>query len=198
MDETQRSDQPDKSYGYDAIAESFTRARNIRIGPPVVREWCKGLPSGATVLELGCGFGAISQVIMEAGFSLYGIDASENMIRIFKQRFPNAHAECAAAEESEYFHREFDGLVAWGLIFLLPEAAQETVIAKAAKALAPDGQLLFTATENAVKWDDGMTGLPSVSLGAERYDELLANHGLTVTGHAIDEGDNYYFFAVKK
>jgi hypothetical protein len=40
-----------------------------------------------------------------------------------------------------------------------------------------------------------MTGLESISLGASRYDELLQTEGLTVTGHDIDEGDNYYFFA---
>lgn len=194
----QGPDKSDKSNGYDALADVFVRARNAGIGPSVVREWCKSLPPGATVLELGCGFGLISQVILDGGFTLYGIDASEKMIRAFRERFPNIQAECGAAEESAYFDRSFDAIVAWGLLFLLPESTQKTIIAKASQALAPGGRLLFTATEKAAAWDDGMTGLLSVSLGAERYDELLAEHGLEVTGHATDIGDNYYFFAVKK
>lgn len=198
MADTQGPDKSDKSNGYDALADVFMRARNAGIGPPVVREWCKSLPPDATVLELGCGFGLISQVIVDAGLTLYGIDASEKMIRAFRERFPKIQAECAAAEESAYFDRSFDAIVAWGLLFLLPENTQKTVIAKASQALARGGQFLFTATEKPAQWDDGMTGLPSVSLGAERYDELLAEHGLEVTGHATDIGDNYYFFAVKK
>jgi 2-polyprenyl-3-methyl-5-hydroxy-6-metoxy-1,4-benzoquinol methylase len=185
----------DKSNGYEAIAEDFLRARNLRIGPSTVRAWSRSLAPGAAVLDLGCGFGAISQVLLEDGFTVYGVDASQSMIRAFKERFPEAPADCAAVEDSVFFHRIFDAIVAWGLIFLLSPDTQQLLIRKAAKALQPGGRFLFTAPREAVTWKDGMTGLESISLGAPQYDELLQAEGLIVTGQDVDEGDNYYYFA---
>jgi ubiquinone/menaquinone biosynthesis C-methylase UbiE len=47
----------DKSHGYERIAEHFIRARNSRIGPTVVREWCKSLRPGCAILDIACGHG---------------------------------------------------------------------------------------------------------------------------------------------
>ena len=188
----------DKSNGYEEVAEHFMRARNVRVGPSTVKEWSKSLPHGSSVLDLGCGSGMpISQALVEEGFQIYGVDASQKMIRAFRDRFPSAPAEHAAAEDSAFFNRTFDGVVAWGLIFLLPENLQRIVLAKAAKALVPGGRLLFTSPERPVTWNDSITGRETRSLGAPLYDGLLQSTGLTVTGHTVDEGENYYYFAVK-
>lgn len=189
---------PDKSNGYEEMAEHFMRARNVRIGPPTVKEWSESLPRGSSVLDLGCGSGMpITQALVEEGFQIYGVDASQKMIRAFRDGFPSAPAEQAAAEDSAFFNRTFDGVVAWGLIFLLPENLQRIVLARAASALTPGGRLLFTSPENPVIWNDSITKLESRSLGSPVYHDLLQSAGLTVTGHAVDEGENYYYFATK-
>ena len=189
----------DKSHGYEALAETFMRIRNRRIGPSIVREWCGSLASGSAVLDLGCGSGVpITEVLVEAGFAVYGVDASPAMIRAFQERFPQVEVECAVVEESTFFDRTFDGAVAWGLIFLLPADVQAVVIAKVAEALKPGGRFLLTSTREAVRWKDGMTGEESVSLGAEAYEAMLLAQGLALTGHAVDEGENYYYFCVKQ
>jgi SAM-dependent methyltransferase len=190
---------PDKSHGYEALAETFMRIRNRRIGPAVVREWCRSLPPGSEVLDLGCGSGApITEVLVEAGFAVYGVDASPTMMHAFQERFPEAQAECCAVEKSALFAKTFDAAIAWGLMFLLPAEVQVTVIAKVAKALKPGGRFLFTSSREPVRWKDGMTDEESVSLGAEAYEALLLAQGLAVTGHAVDEGENYYHFCVKQ
>ena len=189
---------PDKSHGYEALAETFMRIRNKRIGPAVVREWCRSIPPGSEVLDLGCGSGApITEVLVEAGLAVYGVDASPTMIRAFRERFPQAQAECCAVEESAFFKKIFDAAVAWGLMFLLPADVQATVIAKVAKALKLGGRFLFTSGREEIRWKDGMTDEESVSLGAQVYEQLLSDHGLAVTGHAVDEGENYYYFCGK-
>lgn len=189
---------PDKSHGYEALAEVFMRIRNRRIGPDVVREWCKTLEPGATVLDLGCGSGSpITEVLVEAGLRVYGVDASPSMIRVWRERFPGLEAECAAAEESAYFGRQFDAVIAWGLLFLLPEDAQRTVIAQVAKAIRPGGRFTFTSSRAPARWKDAMTEEESVSLGEDVYREWLAAEGLAVIGNAVDEGENYYLFCEK-
>jgi 2-polyprenyl-3-methyl-5-hydroxy-6-metoxy-1,4-benzoquinol methylase len=188
---------PDKSNGYEDLAEVFMRMRNTRIGPSTVLEWSQTLAPRGSILELGCGNGVISQVLIEAGFSLYGIDASPKMVRAFREQFPNAQAECAAVEDSNFFDRTFDGIVAWGLMYLLQEDVQKLVIAKAAKALKPRGQLLFTSPRDAVTWQDSITGLELRSLGTKTYRELLEVQGLLLNENRSDEGDNYYYIASK-
>jgi len=188
----------DKSNGYEGIAADFIRARNVRIGPDVVREWARQFPAGAEVLELACGHGVISQVLVEEALRLYAIDASQSLLAAFRERFPDVPAECAAAEESRYFNRTFDGVIAWGLMFLLPEETQRVVLAKTAKALKRGGRLLFTAPRGAVAWMDSLTGLESRSLSVEEYEALLRDLGFDIEPGRMDAGENYYYLAVKR
>jgi SAM-dependent methyltransferase len=188
----------DKSNGYEQIAEHFMCARNPRIGPAMVREWSRTLPPGTAILDLGCGHGnPISQALSDEGFVIYGVDASATLITAFRERFPQARSECAAAEDSEFFCRTFDGIVAWGLMFLLPPDTQTTLIGKVARALNPGGKFLFTFTHEAATWSDSLTGRISISLGAERYQQILRTEGLVVVGETVDEGENYYYFVSK-
>jgi 2-polyprenyl-3-methyl-5-hydroxy-6-metoxy-1,4-benzoquinol methylase len=188
----------DKSNGYEAIAEAFTHARTPSIGPRIVRKWAERLQPGAAVLDLGCGYGVpISKALIEEGFAVHGVDASETMVAKFRQRFPDAPVECSSVEESTFFNRTFDAAVAWGLMFLLPPVTQRSLIAKVSRALSPNGQFLFTSPREACSWNDGMTDLLSVSLGHEVYAQELAACGLTLVGNDEDEGENYYYFASK-
>ncbi|MBW3552289.1 MAG: class I SAM-dependent methyltransferase [Gemmatimonadetes bacterium] len=189
----------DRSNGYEAVAADFMAHRtSSAVGASIVREWASSLPRGAAVLDLGCGHGVpISEVLYAGGAALYGVDASPTMITAFRARFPDAHAECNAAEDSELFGRTFDGVVAWGLLFLLTPEAQARVIASVAAALSPGGRFLFTSPAPPCAWLDTLTGKRSVSLGADEYRRLLRGAGLDVLGNSEDEGSNYYHSAVK-
>jgi SAM-dependent methyltransferase len=187
----------DMANGYEEHAEMFMRWRHARIGLHVVREWARELRPGAAVLELGCGHGVVSQVLVDAGVTLYAVDSSPTLLRAFRERFPAVETECAAAEESRYFNRTFDAVIAVGLMFLLPEEAQRNVLAKVAKVLNPGGRLLFTAPQQACRWKDDLTGQESRSLGAADYERILRELGLEMMPGCFDEGENYYFLATK-
>lgn len=190
---------PDNSNGYDAIADEFI-ARRTRSGTGAsrVREWAKALPPGAAVLDLGCGSGVpVSQALVASGLSVYGVDASLRMIAAFRARFPAAEAECCAAEDSQFFARTFDGVVAWGLMFLLTPEAQALLIRKVARALNRGGRLLFTSPPEACEWLDAMTARTSISLGAEMYQRLLDAECLALLEQYDDEGQNHYYSALK-
>jgi 2-polyprenyl-3-methyl-5-hydroxy-6-metoxy-1,4-benzoquinol methylase len=73
----------DKSNGYEQHAEDFMRTRRAHIGPDVVRGWAQGFPPGATVLELGCEHGVVSQVLIDQGLRLYAVDASQTLLSAF-------------------------------------------------------------------------------------------------------------------
>jgi len=114
------------------------------------------------------------------------------LIAAYQRRFPHAQAACEPVEESGFFGRTYDGVVAVGLLFLLEPEVQQTVIRRVAAALKPAGRFLFTAPVQRSTWTDLMTGRRSVSLGDEAYRSALAGAGLGVVGELVDEGENHY------
>lgn len=193
-DPGQRSNHDDASNGYETAASEFMASRSTSIGVATIRAWSSSLPTGAAILDLGCGHGVpISAALMEDGFSVYGVDASPSLVAGFRRRLPGAHVICEPVETSRFFGRMFDGCVAVGLMFLLRAEAQRGLIRKVALSLKPGGRFLFTAPAEACAWRDVLTGRPSRSLGTEVYEATLASSGFVLAGDMVDEGDNHYF-----
>ncbi len=195
----------DRSNGYEGVAVEFLagrgRAPSTAIGARAVRDWARTLPPGATVIDLGCGSGLpITKVLVNEGLNVYAIDASPSLVQAFRNNLPEIPVACEAVEDSLFFGRMFDGVVAWGLIFLLPAEEQRRLIQRVAAILVPGGRLLFTScagTEPLV-WNDAMTGLESRSLGAVEYRRELSSVGLSLIREYEDEGENHYFDALKE
>jgi SAM-dependent methyltransferase len=195
---------PDASNGYEAVAAAYLAGRGTPsatgffVGRLTVSDWMATLEPGGAVLDLGCGPGyPVTQLLADAGFAVAGIDASPTMVAAFRARFPHAPVECGAAERSDFFGRQFDGIIAWGLMFLLEPPAQAEIIRRVAPALVRGGRFVFTAPREVCEWTDIMTGQRSVSLGEEAYRGLLTSAGLVLVGDADDEGDNHYYMTVK-
>jgi SAM-dependent methyltransferase len=195
----------DGSNGYEGIASTYVARRGTRplvgdaIGAAVVRAWARAFSPDAAVLDLGCGPGEPStRILQEAGLATYAVDASPAMVAAFRERFPAVPLEHNTVEGSAFFNRTFDGVLAWGLIFLLEPATQAVVIQKVAGALNPGGRFLFTAPREPLEWLDAMTGRPSQSLGAHTYARLLSDAGLTWVAEAEDEGENHYYFVERQ
>lgn len=104
---------------------------------------------------------------------------------------------CEAVEESSFFHRQFDAVIASGLLFLLPLHVQEAVIHKVGQALNTPGRFLFTAPGVKADWVDILTGRDSTSPGAETYRAWLTASGLFLQAEFEDDGQNHYYDVVK-
>jgi SAM-dependent methyltransferase len=193
----------DPSNGYEGIAAEFLagrgRAPSTGVGAKAVREWARTLPSGAAVIDLGCGPGIpITRELVSQNLNVYAIDASPSMVNAFRHNFPKIPVACESVQDSLFFIRRFDGVLSWGLMFLLLPEQQRHLIQRFADVLVPGGRLLFTSPPEPEVWSDAMTGLESRSLGAEEYRKLLSEVGLTVVREYEDEGENHYFDAIKQ
>jgi SAM-dependent methyltransferase len=192
----------DESNGYESIAELFINGRGHAvngIGSSTARTWARSFDKDSVVLDIGCGTGIpVTKILLEEGLNAYALDASPKMIEAFRQNFPNTPVACESAEKSPFFNRSFDGIIAVGLIFLLPEQTQRALVAKMASALNPGGRLLFTAPLNKLEWNDAMTEQLSVSLGAEQYRELISVSRLSIIEELEDEGENHYYHAIRR
>lgn len=115
----------DPSRGWDSIAEKFMGVRSTN-GADIVRQWSKHLRPTGSVVDIGCGSGVpISEAFIAKGFEVLGIDASPTLLSAFPRRLPKAEAVCEPAETAASSRGKFDGAVAGGLIFLLPEESQQ-------------------------------------------------------------------------
>lgn len=197
-------DQPvDRSNGYEAVSQEFLasrggRNRSAAIGVKEVRRWARALPAVSSVIDLGCGPGfPITAVLVEEGLHVFAVDAAPSFVAAFQRNLPDIPVICEAVQESRFFNRTFDAVLAWGLIFLLTAEDQHRLIQRFAEILVPGGRLLFTASAKAAVWHDAMTGSKSISLGAEQYKDRLEAVGISVAQEYEDEGENHYFDAFK-
>ena len=191
----------DLSNGYERVANEYIqiRGRNIRgIGSESIRRWAKEFQPHSSILDLGCGTGIpVTKILIEYGIHAFAIDASPTLVQTFRENFPHTPINCEAIEDSKFFDREFDGIIAIGLIFLLPKEVQERLIEKSANALKMGGKLMFTSPQIKTSWEDLLTGEVSTSLGALNYKEILKKNGFNLIQEFKDEGDNYYFNSIK-
>ncbi|SMO61708.1 class I SAM-dependent methyltransferase [Gracilimonas mengyeensis] len=187
----------DPANGYESVAREFIAHRSqSTVGADKVRLWAQTLKPNATILDLGCGNGIpITKTLVQEGHTLYGVDASPTLVQSFREHFPDVPVACEPVESSDFFSRTFDGVIAWGLMFLLDENAQSELIHRVVNILKPGGQFLFTSPKQACRWTDVMAGATSRSLGAEEYERILSSAGLSLIDQYIDEGENYYYVA---
>ena len=194
----------DPSSGYERVSAEFlarrgrSSYRSTAIGVKEVRSWARTLARGSSVIDLGCGPGfPITVVLIEEGLDVFGVDAAPSFVAAFRRNLPGTPILCEAVQESRFFDRTFDAVLAIGLIFLLKAEDQDRLIQRFAELLVPGGRLLFTATAKPAVGNDAMTGLESVSLGAELYRKSLGTAGLSVAEEYEDLGGNHYFDAFK-
>lgn len=150
------------------------------------------------MIDLGCGSGfPITEVLVAEGFNVFGVDAAPSFVQAFRRNLPNTPVVCEAVQDSRFFDRTFDGVLAWGLMFLLCPEDQRRLIHTIADIMVPGGRLLFTSPAESSVWNDAMTGVESRSLGAEEYRKQLSAVGLSISSEYEDEGSNHYFDAFK-
>ena len=185
----------------DAVFDAYVSARSDEAGPGEVLDWACRLSDGASILDLGCGHGIpLGRGLRRAGFEVFGIDSSPWMVAEFQRQLPGAAVHCTPIQDPDFFGRAFDGVVAWGVMFLLSRADQALVIAKVAHALNPRGSFLFTAPRPAAEWEDTLGGrdFSSVSLGVERYTEILNRNALRLIELRSDPWGNDYYVAERE
>lgn len=185
----------DSATAYEKSAQDFLNIRDkSEVGRKVIREWASGLTKGADVLELACGGGyPVTSELKEAGLNLWAIDSSETLTSEFCMRFPDVICQCERIQESVFFNKQFDAVIAIGLIFLLSESEQALFISKVSDHITPGGRFLFTAPVQKGTWKDVITGLECISLGKEMYSDLLKDNGFEILDEIEDEGSNNHY-----
>jgi 2-polyprenyl-3-methyl-5-hydroxy-6-metoxy-1,4-benzoquinol methylase len=184
---------------YEKFANDFLQGRDQSlIGSKVVLKWANTLPKNTEVMEIACGGGyPITKSLQEAQLKVWAIDSSKTLLEKFKSRFPDVPFKCESVQDSNFFGKKFDAVIAIGFLFLLPENEQIMTIKKISDIVHPKGKFLFTAPIEVGSWKDMNTGIDCISLGYERYTEILKNSGFNLKSTFEDVGKNNYYEAEK-
>src|SRR5215207_7339242 len=67
-----------------------------------------GLRPGQLVLDIGCGVGAFLRLVAERGARPFGLDASEALLEVARQRIPDADLRVGDMEALPYDDDTFD------------------------------------------------------------------------------------------
>lgn len=112
-----------------------------------VRETLKRLPrsQGLSILDLGCGTGALLAALAaeNRNYRLCGIDTTEAMLQIARNRLPDSvELHHAAAEAPPFPDRSFDVIVSTSVWHYLDRP--EEALARARRILRPGGLVTIT------------------------------------------------------
>ena len=99
-----------------------------------------GVASGTRVLELGCGTGGVTQLMLHRGASVHAVDGSARMLERARDVAPGAEFEQMQLEELEV-HGSYDTVLLAFVLHELGPAARAEVLEKSLAVLAPNGRL---------------------------------------------------------
>ena len=80
-----------------------------------------GLAPGARVLDLGCGSGTFTGLLVERSYRAAGLDISPKLIALARGKFPKIDFHEADAERLPFEAESFDGVLLSGLVHHFPD-----------------------------------------------------------------------------
>ncbi len=182
--------------GYDAIGERYhawSHASAVRIG--FVDRVLERLPSGSTVVDLGCGPGDPATRLLSEQHHVVGVDLSEGQLRVARRLAPRAALVQADLADLSLRQSSVDAVVSFYALGHLASELHVPLITRIGGWLRPAGLLLTSAPltpGDAV--DDDWLGvrMPFGGIGAEATLAAVEAAGMTVELAEVvgeDEGE---------
>ena len=105
------------------------------------------LPSGACILDIGCGPGNVEAFLLEEerGYRITGIDLSNELLKIARERTPSVNYVLGDIRELPFTAQEYDAVIASFCLPHLTDGEAVKLIGDIAKLLKPAGVLYLSA-----------------------------------------------------
>lgn len=127
---------------YDELAQFWGKdgtlhdwgSKDLKVFSTLVKE-----KKGKVVLDLGCGSGVQTKMLLDEGLEVLGLDISRNMIEQAKKKAPKAKYIVGDMTKLTFRANSFDGVWARASLLHIPKQKVETVLKNIAKVLKPQG-----------------------------------------------------------
>jgi SAM-dependent methyltransferase len=102
------------------------------------------LPLDSRILDFGCGYGRVSQELVQAGYrDVTGVDSSAEMIRRGRHQYPHLRLEALGSSGFSYPANSFDAVLLIAVLTCIPEDQGQQALLAALKAVLRPGALLY-------------------------------------------------------
>jgi SAM-dependent methyltransferase len=157
---------------YNLIADEFSRTRQ-NIWPEIKFLLDKYLFSGEKVLDLGCGNGRYFEYLKEKNVDYFGVDNSDKLIELAKNRYPGVNFQIADAFNLPFSDNFFDKIVSIAVLHHIPSEELRIKFLKELKRVLKPGGILILTVWNFHELDEFILIFKSVILkltGLSRLD----------------------------
>ena len=187
---------------YNAIAKTYAKCYSeIDYCKTYIDEFVSTL-SGKKVLDIGCGAGQITGYLTQKEIGAIGIDFSEELLKIAKQKFPSS--KFILADICEYEQKEqVDGIITKDVLFHLSDEDLIAVLQKFKRLLKPNGNLCIimdmpkeSGEQIFVEELDDKYKIYYNYLTPEKLRDLLEKIGFNIENiHFVKDNDNASSYA---
>ncbi|WP_394205694.1 class I SAM-dependent methyltransferase [Shewanella waksmanii] len=157
-------------------------------------------------LDVGCGCtGRLTDLLLQQGFAVTGLDISSEMIRLAKQYYAGkqdkARVSFIEADICQMpLHEQYDFISAWDSIWHIPLQSQQQVISHLVTSLKPGGVLIFSfggTTEAGEHVDDAMgQAVYYSSLGTQGFIDLVSELGCQLRHLEFDQHPELHAYMI--
>lgn len=168
----------------------------------------KNYVSGKKVIDIGCGAGRDAAVFVENDFDYTGIDASEGMLKVARERVPTGKFHQMDFYNLEFPENTFDCFWAAASFLHVPKADVPTLIREAQKVIKTGG-IGFIAIKKKTDKDEGLIEEDKYGgiaryfsfYDVEEFKQILENCNLEVLEvmeHTENDGTQWLCYFVRK
>ena len=145
--------------GYDRMAEQYLATKDLEdpLALAALEDLASLLPSGAAVLDLGCGAGVpVTRWLADRSFAVTGVDVSARQLDLARKNVPAGTYLKADMTELTFAPESFDAAVAFHSIIHVPRAEHLALLESIHRWLRPEGVFLATmsVSENEGREED--------------------------------------------
>lgn len=156
---------------YDKSAEAYAdKFMKLDLYKEKLTSFCRLLKSGSKILDLGCGPGNVAKFLHEAdqGFTVIGIDLSEEMIKLARQNVQSSSVifKVKDLRELEVGEAEYDAIIASFCIVHLDVYETKELLSKISRMLGANGMLYISCMEGT---EERKSGFEITSFSNGRY-----------------------------
>jgi ubiquinone/menaquinone biosynthesis C-methylase UbiE len=156
--------------------------------------FCSLLPAHARILDLGCGPGTDSKLLVESGLTVTGFDLSDELLKIAANKNPSVEFIQGDMRKLPLSDNSFDGVFAKASLLHIPKSDMPMVLKEIKRVVIPEGIVHI-----AIKGGEGEQIETENKFGytykrffsywqAELFSELLAKEGFSIVRLAVKAG----------
>ena len=190
------------SEGYDKIAEKYHEDRDQFNNRMEIEEFIEYLPSGGTILDVGCGGGIpVLKILRERGFNAKGIDFSHGMLELARKNVPDAELILGDITKAEFDTESLDGIVSTYAMIHIHRSLHSALYRKMFRWLKHSGVMLVSTA--ITDWEE-VAEYFGVSMAwshpaADESLKMVVNGGFTILfERPVTTGDETHYWILAR